>query len=258
MKKYLYILTMLAVILISPSCSYKSSNPSISEPIIARSIDKNTSKPITAVSQFNQSDPAIYFTIRVADLPKETKLKSVWKYLTDGTEISSEITSEGTGYEAFTLKRSGIEFPAGEYEVTVTAEVNGGKLEVKGKFNIMSETNPAHLVNPVTSRAVDNDDKLNPIDITSEFKQTDTTIYFVVQSKDLPTGTKVSCLWYYVDSGDSLYHELTTDGNRNISFSLKPEQDKKLPKGKYLVTASIMIDGETESVSKEFEVIDSI
>lgn len=254
MKKYLNTLIILIMVVVLSACTHTEKNPSISEPVVAKSVDENTSRPIAAASQFSPSDPVIYFTMKVTDLPAGTKLKAVWKYIKDGTEIPSVITSEGSGYEAFTLKRSSNEFPSGEYEVTVNTQVDGKSMEVKGKFNILSEAKPVHLSNPLTSKAVDNDDMLNPTDIISSFKQSDKIIYFIIQSKDLPIGTKVTCLWYYVDTGDSLSHELATDGNRNIAFSLKPDEGKLLPVGKYVVTATVVINGETESVSKEFEI----
>jgi hypothetical protein len=51
---------------------------------------------------------------------------------------------------------------------------------------------------------------------------------------------------------------LITEGSRNIAFTLKPDEGKKLPIGKYIVTASVNIDGETESISKEFEIISAV
>jgi hypothetical protein len=254
LKKFTYIFMIILLAAALTSCLKTEKNPSIGEPVVAKSIDRNTSKPLEPASRFIQSDPVVYFTIKVTDLPRDTKLKAVWKYITDGTEVSSEITTGDTRYEAFTLKRSGSQFPAGKYEVTVTGEANGKALEAKGSFEIAAEAKPTHLMNPLTSKSIDGNDKMNPVNVTSEFTQSDSVIYFVVQSKDLPEDTKVTCLWYYADTGDSLVHELTTDGNRNISFSLKPDQGQKLPAGKYLVTASATINGETESISKEFEV----
>lgn len=244
-------------ILAFSACSVPARNPSIDEPVIAKSVDMKTSKPIEASSTFSQSDPVIYFSIRIKDLPEDTKLKAVWKYLGDGTEIPAEIITKGTGYEVFTLKRSGSQFPDGQYEVTVTAPVEGKKLEAKGKFSVIAEAKPAHLLNPVTSKGVESSSNLNPVDITSMFSQSDLSIYFVVQSQNLPAGTTVSCVWYYVDTGDSLTSSLVTDGDRNIAFTLSPEEGKKLPAGKYIVTAATTINGETESVSSQFEIGDN-
>lgn len=243
-------------IIIFPGCSREVKNPSISEGVVAKSIDKNTSMPIEASSRFSQSDTAIYFSIKVQDMPKNTNIKAVWKYLGDGTEISSEITTKGSGYEVFILKRSSNLFPAGEYKVTATAQVEGKTLEVSRKFSIAEEAKPLHLLNPVTSKSVDNDENLNPVDITSEFSLTDPVIYFIVQSKDLPKNSRIFCMWYYLDSGDVLTHELVSDGSRNLAFTLKPEDGKTLPSGKYIATATVTINGETESVSSEFTIQD--
>lgn len=257
MRKITYLLILL-ILIITPACSSAEKNPYIGEPMTAKSVDKKTSKPIEVSSIFNQSDTVIYFSVKTQDLPKNTKLKAVWKYLGDGTEISSEILTEGTGYEVFTLKRGSSQFPAGEYEVTVTAPAEENTLETKGKFSVIADTKPVHLLNPITSKSIDNNEALNPSDITSQFPDTQPLIYFVFQSRDLPQNSKVSCIWYFTDTGDSLSNELITDGSRNIAFTLKPDEGKTLPKGKYIVTASVNIGGEIESISKEFEITGSI
>jgi hypothetical protein len=228
---------------------------SISEPVLTKQIDQNTSKPIGSASLFNQSDPAIYFTVKITNFPENTTINAVWKYLEDNTEVKSQITSSGTGYESFVLKRNSSLFPAGKYEVTASAIVDDRTLEAKGTFEITSNSAPAHLLNPITSKSVDNNDKLNPVNISSEFSQSDQIIYFVIQTKELPKGTKVSCIWVYTDTGDSLSHELVTDGSRNVAFTLKPNESQTLPAGKYTVTAAVTLDGQTESVSKEFEIV---
>lgn len=235
------------------SCKALEKNPSIGEAVVAKSIDRSTLMPAEVSEKFTQSDPAVHFTIKVTDLPKNTNLKVIWRYLSDGTEVTSEKLSSGTHYEVFTLKRSGSKFPPGQYEVTVTGDANGRTLEAKGKFEITAEAMPTHLLNPVTSKGIEGDDKLTPVNITSEFSQEDPVIYYIIQSKDLPENSKVSCTWYYADTGDSLHHELVTGGSRNIAFSLKPDEGKVLPAGKYMVTARVNVNGQTESVTREFE-----
>lgn len=253
MKKYVFAILILPVLLL-PSCKLLTQNPSLSEAIVAKSIDRTSLKPVETSEKFTQSDPAIHFTFMVTDLPEGTKLKAVWKHLQDGTEVVSEKTSKGTHYEVFSLRRSGNKFPAGKYEVTVSGNAKGNSMEAKGTFEIMPEVEPTHLSNPVTSKAIEDNDKLNPVNTTSQFTQQDKIIYFVVQSKDLPKDSKIRCVWYYADSGDSMSHELVADGSRNLVFSLKPDDNKVLPAGKYIVTAVLTINDNTESVTREFEI----
>lgn len=253
MKKLLCFL-ILAVPLLFSSCSISTANPNISEPAAAKYIDRQTSKPLKIQANFKQSDPIIYFTVKISDFPKNTKLKAVWKYLGDSTEISSEMVTSGTGYEAFTLNKNSGPFPAGKYEVTVSAEINGKKLETKGNFEIDAENTAVHISNPITSKSIDNNNNLNPENITSRFSQTDSIIYFTIQCKDLPANCKVSCEWLYKDTGDVEASEIVTEGSRNIAFNLKPDIGQKFPSGSYTVTASVTIDNKIESVSKDFEV----
>lgn len=253
MKK-IWLIIVFSSLIFLPSCSNANKEISISEPVIAKVIDEKTSRPVAAASIFNENDPAVYFIVKINNLPQNTKIKVSWKHLAEGTEVQSEVITEGTGYEAFTLKRSGSTFPPGQYEVTASAEVDGSILEAKGNFEIAEDAAYPHLSNPVTAKSVDNEDKLNPVDITSEFTQSDPVIYFVVRSKDLPKNTKVSCLWVYKNTGDSLSHELITDGSRSIAFSLKPDGLQRLPAGDYMVTASVTVENKTESVSAEFKI----
>ncbi|KPU45297.1 hypothetical protein OXPF_11900 [Oxobacter pfennigii] len=255
-KKFYFFMLIALMSIILSSCSIISKKPLISEPVVAKLIDSQTSKPIEASKVFLQSDAAVYFTVKTTDLPKDTVIKVTWKHLDGGTEIPSQLTANGSGYEVFTLKKSGELFPSGQYEVTAIADINGSLMELKEQFQIVAEVKATHLLNPVTAKAVDSNDKLNPLDVTSRFSQSDPVVYFVIQSKDLPADTKVSCQWVYTTTGDSLSHELITDGSRNIAFSLKPENAQKLPAGKYIVKASIITDAGTEMVSKEFEIVE--
>lgn len=253
LRKFMFPLLIFMVLSLS-GCSLIGEKPDISEPVMSKYIDSYTSKPVGACTVFKQSDSTIYFTVKVTNFPKDTKLKAVWKYLSDGTEMPSEIIAEGTGYEAFSLKKSGTSFPAGSYEVTVSAVVDGRTLETKSSFQIMPEVKASHILNPVTAKSVDAEDTLNPSEVTSEFSQSDPVVYFIIQSKDLPKSTKVSCEWVYTPTGDVITHELAVDGSRNIAFDLKPDPGQKLPAGKYQVTASIETENGIESLAKEFEI----
>lgn len=243
-----------ALLFLLTSCSISIGSPSISEPAAAKYIDKKTSKPTEAAAKFKQNDSVIYFTVKIDNFPKDTKLKAVWKYLGDGTELPSEITTGGTGYEAFTLNKNTGPFPAGQYEVTVSAEINGKTVQTKGGFEVLPEVTPTHILNPVTCKSIDSEEKLNPADVTSEFSTSDQVIYFIVQCKDIPKDTKISCEWYYADTDDIVAHDIVTDGTRNIAFNLTPQGGQKFPPGKYVVTASVTINNQIESVTKEFEV----
>lgn len=253
MKKL--ILSLLILIeLTLPGCSIIGEKPNITEPVMTKYIDSYTSNPVGSYTKFKQSDSTIYFTVKTINFPSDTKLKAVWKYLSDGSEMQSETTAEGSGYQAFSLKKSGTEFPPGKYRVTVSAVVDGRTLEQSGDFEILQQVKASHILNPVTAKSVDGQDTLNPSEVTSEFSQSDPVIYFIIQSKDLPDDTKVSCDWVYTITGDAISRELTVGGSRNIAFDLKPDDGQKLPAGKYIVTASVETEGGIESLTKEFEV----
>lgn len=62
-----------------------------------------------------------------------------------------------------------------------------------------------------------------PVTKTDVFAQTDSVIYVTAIVKNAPDKTKVSAIWYYISTGDSMRSEndiYTKDANTRIQFSL--------------------------------------
>jgi hypothetical protein len=101
------------------------------------------------------------------------------------------------------------------------------------------ETGLSSVIDSITlARNSQGSDK-SPVDPTTVFSTTD-TVHAVVHLKSAPTGTKVTATWYVVDVGSSAdpnsqidTTEITTDGTRNIDFSLSPQPT--WPVGSYKV-----------------------
>lgn len=253
MRKIIIFLLVMTSVLLS-ACSIPAKTPNISEAATSKLVNPKTSKPILPSKNFSPNDQAVYFSVKITDFPPGTKLKALWRHIDSGTEMASEISTEGTGYEVFTLKRNAHPFPSGRYEVTATFTADGKTLELKSDFSVVRDTGPPRLSDPVTSKSIDNEGKLNPVDAATIFSQSDAVIYFVIKSTDLPKDTKVYCQWIHVDSDESLSHEIVTDGSRNIVFTLKSGDSQKLPEGRYIATASAYINNRAESIWVEFEV----
>jgi hypothetical protein len=100
-----------------------------------------------------------------------------------------------------------------------------------------SKTGP--ITDAVTSKDVEGDN-FDPVDITDSFPPDQKTLHAVVTLTDAPTDTVVKAVWKVVDVGDTAQNgktidssEVTTDGSRNVDFTLKP--DNPLPAGSYQV-----------------------
>jgi hypothetical protein len=91
-------------------------------------------------------------------------------------------------------------------------------------------------------------DNKDPVGPTSTF-DSQSTFHAVVAIKDAPAGTSLKAVWYaddtngVADCGTQIdEYELTTDGTRNIDFSLAPKES--WPVGQYRV--EIFVNGTLE------------
>jgi hypothetical protein len=82
-------------------------------------------------------------------------------------------------------------------------------------------------------------DTKDPVNPTTSFGAQD-TFHAVVAIVDAPSDTGLKATWYAVDVGEGIdcntqidTYELTTDGSRNIDFTLTP--NKGWPSGSYRV-----------------------
>jgi hypothetical protein len=101
------------------------------------------------------------------------------------------------------------------------------------------EAGIAGLIESVTlARSTTGNDK-SPVDPTNVFSASD-VIHAVVHLNHAPANTKVTATWYVVDVGSAAdpnsqidSTDITTDGSRNVDFSLSPQP--KWPVGSYKV-----------------------
>ena len=94
----------------------------------------------------------------------------------------------------------------------VAAILNGG--EISFSTANVSEAYMAASVDPYTSE---------PIDITDVFYQSETTeVYAAALIRNVPDDTKISAIWYYIPTGESVASEndIYTDEDMWVNFSL--------------------------------------
>jgi len=102
-----------------------------------------------------------------------------------------------------------------------------------------SSTSGKYITEAVTAKDVEGDN-FDPVDITDSFPPAQKILHAVVTLTDAPNDTVIKAVWKVVDVGDSALNgdtidttEVTTDGSRNVDFTLKP--DNPLPAGTYQV-----------------------
>jgi hypothetical protein len=102
-----------------------------------------------------------------------------------------------------------------------------------------SSTSGKYITEAVTAKDVEGDN-FDPVDITDSFPPAQKILHAVVTLTDAPNDTVIKAVWKVVDVGDSALNgdtidttEVTTDGSRNVDFTLKP--DNPLPSGTYQV-----------------------
>jgi hypothetical protein len=89
--------------------------------------------------------------------------------------------------------------------------------------------NPSGLVSGVTMAEGTSGDNKDPVNPTNSFGIS-ATFHAVVSLKDAPSNTNVKAIWYATDTAGAAEcntqideYELTTDGTRNVDFSLTPQ-----------------------------------
>lgn len=115
---------------------------------------------------------------------------------------------------------------------------------------ISQPTSSSGLIASVTLARGSQGERKDPVDPTSVFGPTD-TIHAIVAVEDAPQGTLFKSAWRAVDIGDPAAcdtliteYELSTDGTRNIDFTLSSES--AWPVGAYKV--EIYVNGTLDQV----------
>jgi hypothetical protein len=138
--------------------------------------------------------------------------------------------------------------PAGEVLETAMAQLtempgNSTTESTPEPGNTSEEPNPSGYIDQVILATGVEGDNMDPTGETMTFSPSD-TFHAVVVTKDAPADTTFEAVWFAVDVGDAAdpntkidQTNLTTEGTRNLDFSLKPTS--KWPAGSYKVEISV-------------------
>jgi hypothetical protein len=231
-----------------PTSSVKASGI-IKTVTMALDVKGDNKEPINPTILFS-SNSVFHAVVTIENAPANTQLKATW-YATDvgsaadpNTLIDSfELSSDGSRNLDFTLAPKAA-WPVGTYRVEIAVN---GNVERVVDFSVGAAPStptavppkPSGYISSVTMAQGTKGDNKDPVNPGTVF-QNKSVFHAVVAIKNAPKNSKVTATWYAVDIGsggepntviDSA--DLTTDGTRNIDFTLNPSNT--WPVGTYRV-----------------------
>lgn len=252
----------------TPTPGSSSTASLISAVTMARDTQGDNKDPVNPTTVF-PTNAVFHAIVSVKNAPSSTQFTAAW-YVTDvgsaakpDTLIdSTDLTTEGTRNLDFSLAPKN-QWPAGTYRVEIF--VNGTRATVvpfsvsgsgavpvspTAKGAAPTGTAPGGSSNVIAAVTMAEDTKgenYDPVNPTDVFKPS-ATFHAVVSTKNAPANTKIKAEWYVTDVGTAAApntlidsYALTTDGTRNLDFTLGPKTT--WPAGKYRV--EIQVNGKT-------------
>jgi len=128
----------------------------ISDVVMSKAVDENTSQPIDPTNVFSQNDPGFYCSFNISGFPVGAKLEVKWIYV--GGDIAAEnitgenyvaetqmatITKEGQGRTYTVYSAQGVkdyQWPAGNYQVVISVD---GLEKATTTFSVEQVNSPA-------------------------------------------------------------------------------------------------------------------
>lgn len=250
----------------TPAPTETTAAPSIVQnAVMAQQVSGDNFEPVGVTNTFPSNQNVFHAVVTIANAPDNTDFQVNW-LASDGTQIGTfDLKSSGSRNLDFSFKPDAGKLPTGKYSVQLLVN---GSLATTLEFSVstVAQTQPTRvqptiaakpsgLVGSVTmAKGTQGDDK-QPVNPTTAFNNAD-TFHAVVHVVSAPSNTKFNAAWYVVDVGGSpaanslINHtEVTTDGTRNIDFTLAPQST--WPVGLYRV--EISVNGTVDTV-RQFSV----
>jgi len=246
-----------------PPTSPKTSSI-ITDMVMAKDVQGNTFEPVGVTYSFPANQAIFHAVITIKDAPKDTAIGVIW-LSSDGQRMGEyELKAEGSRNLDFTFKPNAGKLPPGNYRVDV--RLNGSPFRSMN-FTVEAQAassssapasaqpKPSGFVSSVTMAENTQGANKDPMNPTTTFGS-NATFHAVVRTQNAPANTKFKAAWYAVDVGSVAppntmidETELTTEGTRNIDFTLSPSTG--WPSGTYRV--EIYVNGVLDTV-KTFSV----
>ena len=130
---------MVAIQVVEREGNLNSSQASLSEPTMAKSVNETTAEVTEPADVFTPDTPVIYCSVKLSNAPADTEVKAQWIYIkgeakgmTNRLLYETSATFHGTRYLSFSLTYD-TEWPKGEYKVVLYVD---GKEQLSVPFKV--------------------------------------------------------------------------------------------------------------------------
>ena len=237
----------------------------VTNAVMAKDVSGDNYDPVGITDSFPANQSVFHAVVTISGAPNNTKFKVVW--LTSDSQQMGDftITSGGSRNLDFTFKPNAGKLPAGNYKVevyvnealnrTLTFSVGGSAqpqptaaqaqptaAQASPECNPVGTKSSGFISQVVIAQNTQGATK-DPVNPTTVFKSSD-TFHAVVQTKSAPANTNFKATWCVTDVGSAAapnslidQTDLSTDGSRNIDFTLGPSTT--WPIGTYRVLISV-------------------
>lgn len=225
--------------------------------VTAKDVSGDNFDPVGITDSFPADQSVFHAIVTISGAPDNTSFRVVWLTSEDKQMGEYTLASKGSRNLDFTFKPNAGTLPAGDYKVevyvngnldrTLTFSVGGAAPAQPTSAQASPECNPSPtssgvIKQVVTAQNTQGSDK-QPVNPTTTFTPS-SVFHAVVETQNAPANTEFRATWCVVDVGNAAAPNsvidsttLTTDGSRNIDFTLSPST--AWPAGKYRVVISV-------------------
>jgi len=238
----------------------------ITNAVTSKNVIGDTFDPSGITDSFPADQNVFHVVVTISGASNNTAVKVIW-LTSDNTSIGEyEIKADGSRNLDYTFKPDAGRLPAGNYRAAIYLN---GKLDRTLSFSVQSAAasssatsksssaspKPSGFIGDVVMAQGVTGDAKEPSNPTAVFTPS-ATFHAVVRVQNAPANTKFKATWFVTDVGSAAdpnslidQTELTTEGTRNIDFTLAPKT--VWPVGTYRV--EIYVNGVLDTV-KNFSV----
>ena len=234
----------------------------ITNSVTAKGVSGDNFDPVGITDSFPADQSIFHAVVTISDAPDNTQFKVVW-LTSDGSSMGDyTLNSSGSRNLDFTFKPNAGKLPAGKYKVevyvngalnrTLTFSVGGSaqpqpqpqptSAQTQATCPAATPKSSGYINEVIMAEGTQGADK-QPANPNTTFKPS-AVFHAVVRTQNAPANTNFKATWCVTDVGSATapnslidQTDLSTDGSRNIDFTLSPATT--WPVGTYRVLISV-------------------
>ncbi len=222
----------------------------ITNAVTSKDVSGDTFNPVGITDSFPADQSIFHLVVTVSGAPDNTNVKVNWLTASNVSMGNFTLVASGSRNLDFTFKPDAGKLPPGGYQAQIYVN---GKLDRTLSFAVMPAANatspaaavpkPSGIIASLTMAEDSKPDTKEPISPTVSFKPT-SVFHAIAALANAPANTQFNATWYVVDVGNAAppgskieSTDVTTDGSRNIDFTLTPTTT--WPVGTYKIEISV-------------------